>query len=363
MPEGIIVGKWDDVQGVVLHAKYPETLEIADYNLMRIFTSHAVGEAQAGFLALTLEEENMNVASYFTGISQKPQYFIALLLSKDEDAKSYEESLLDVSTELLEKVDAPNFTELLGEAFSRLSKAIVLSDEQRLALIYKDEIHKLAHERLIKGPATSSMIAAYIQENSNVSRVNPDLMISPLIRLGHVMQGWVPGYPEQFMFLIRDFFIIRAPSEKNIKLALKGEPDAEIARKYLKTVKEFFTAYNTMSEESRELAEILLNPDYYEIIKLLREKPNRLTEINSCTGQEKLGCEASIRKLEELNIVETYPSEAERDMWVMLKSDIVIHTFFPEYILEVLRTKLSSGELSSETAIKHLDLLQQNYSP
>ncbi len=363
MPEGIIVGKWDDVQGVVLYAKYPETVEIADYNLMRIFTSHAVGEAQAGFLALTLEEENMNVASYFTGIHQKPQYFISLLLSKDEDAKTYEESLLDIATELLEKIDAPNFNEILAEAFQRLSKAIVLTDEQRLALIFKDDIHKLAYERLIKGPATISMIANYIQENSGVTRVNPDILISPLIRLGYALQGWVPGYAEQFVFLVRDFTITRAPAEKIIKQAVKGEPTQRIARRYLRNVKEFFTNYNVNVDESGDLAEILINPEYYEIIKMLREKPLLLTEIKSCLGQQKLGCEAALKNLSEKNIIEVYPAENQGDNWILLKSDIIIHTFFPEYLLEALRGKLASGELSSETVIKHLELLQQNYSP
>lgn len=363
MPEGIIIGKWDDVQGVVLHAKYPETVEIADYNLMRIFTSHAVGEAQAGFLALTLEEENMNVASYFTGIGQKPQYFISLLLSKDEDAKNYEESLLDISTELLEKIDEPDFNEILAEAFQRVSKAVVLTDEQRLAFIFKDDIHKLAYERLIKGPATASMISSYVHENSSVTSVNPDLLISPLIRLGYVIHGWVPGYPEQFMFLVRDFTITRAPAEKIISQAVKGEPTQKIAREYLKNVKEYFTNYNINIDESRELAEIIINPEYYEIINMLREKPLLLTEIKASLGQQRLGCEAALKNLSEKNIIELYPAEDENDTWVLLKSNIIIHTFFPEYLLEVLRSRLASGELSTETAIKHLELLQQNYSP
>lgn len=362
MPEGIVIGKWDDVTGVVLHSKYPDTIEIADYNLMRIFTSHAVGEAQAGFLSLSLEEENMNVASYFTGMGQKPQCFVSLLLSKDEDAKIYEESLLDVSTELLEKIDEPNFNELLAEAFEKLSKAIVLTDEQRLALIYKDAAHKLAHERLLKGPATMSMINDYVQDKEKISRLNVDLLISPLIRAGHAVQGWVPGYPEQFIFLVRDFFIIRAPSEKTIKSANKGEPNENIARSYLREVKEFFSNYNVAVDESKKLAEILITPEYYEIIQLIREKPYKISAINSSLSKEKLSCEPSIKKLEKANIVATYPSGKKTDKWVMLKSDVSIHTFFPEYLLEVLRSKLASGEISSETAIRHLDFLQQNYS-
>ncbi|MHA1835748.1 MAG: hypothetical protein ACTSYQ_02290 [Candidatus Odinarchaeia archaeon] len=361
MPEGLIIGKWDDVKGVVLHAKYPETVEIADYNLMRIFTSHAVGEAKAGFLSLTFEEENMNVASYFTGMESKPQYFVSLLLSKDEDAKDYEESLLDVATELLEKIDEPNFDELMAEAFERLSKAVRLTDEQRLALMFKDEIHIKVHECLTKGPVSLSKITEHVEESLGVQVKNIELIIAPLMRAGYITQGWIPGFPEQFVFLVRDFFIIRTPSEKTIKLAKKGEPERDVAKQYLNEVKEFFTSYDPKTESSEYLAEFLLNPETYDILILLREKPYRVSELEVSTGKDKLGCENILKKMSEANIVSIFPSN--NDNWVLLKSNIQIQSFFPEYLLGVIREELASGGISAETAIRHLEFLEQNYSP
>jgi hypothetical protein len=362
MPEGIVIGKWDDTAGVILEAKYPESVDIADYNLMRIFTSHAVGEAQAGFLALTLEEEKMNVASYFTGIEQQPQYFVSLLLSKEEDAKIYEESLLDVATDLLAKLDDPGFIEILAEAYEKLSKAVVLTDEQRLAMMFKDNVHKLIHERLTKGPASLAMLTDYIDEIGKISVRNVDLLVAPLNRAGFTSQGWVPGFPDQFLFLVRDFFIARAPNENIIKIANKGEPKKEFAKNYLKDVKEFFMAYNPSEENIEELAELLLNPEIYEILQLIREKPQRVSEIEVCTGKDKLGCDTQFKKLKKANIIEIYKDKDLKDKWVMLKSDIKIRSFFPEYMLETIREKIAAGQITTEAAIKHLDLLQQNYS-
>ncbi|MHA1409954.1 MAG: hypothetical protein ACTSQY_06565 [Candidatus Odinarchaeia archaeon] len=363
MPQGIIIGKWDDTIGVTLEAKYPESVEIADYNLMRIFTSHAVGEAQAGFLALTLEEENMNVASYFTGIEQQPQYFVALLLTKEEDAKLYEESLLDVATDLLSKIDEPNFDEILAEAYERLAKAIVLTDEQRLAQMFKDTAHKLIHERLTQGPASLTMLNDYVEQNANISIRNVDLLLAPLNRAGFTNQSWVPGFPDQFMFLVRDFFLVRAPNENIIKAAKKGKPTPKIAEKYLKEVKEMFLGYDPMEEDPEKLANLLLNNEVYEILQLIREKPMKVDEIDVAIGKGRLGSKSELKKLQRANLIKIYKDRKTKDEWVMLKADIKIHSFFPEYLLEVIRQKTADGEITAEAAIKHLELLQQNYTP
>lgn len=80
MPKGIVTVRWDDNQGTVLDAKYPEDLQLTADETMRIFTSHAMGEGKAGFMSMKLEA--MNVASYYTRLVRKGEArsYIALIL-------------------------------------------------------------------------------------------------------------------------------------------------------------------------------------------------------------------------------------------------------------------------------------------
>ncbi|MFX0097684.1 MAG: winged helix-turn-helix domain-containing protein [Candidatus Hodarchaeota archaeon] len=359
MPEGILVAKWDDVTGVVLEAKHPETVEIGSQNLMRIFTSHAVGEGQAGFLTLSLEEANLNIASYFTGVETTPQYFIALVLGIDEDARMYEAPLLDVAEDLLSHIDSPKFPEVLGSTYDRLLKMAALTDEQQLALLYKDKLHILLHNKLTEGPMPLIELKYLLEEESGRSIRSIDALISPLTRNNFVILSWVAGMPGQCAFLVRDFLVMRRPAGKSIKIAEQGKPSSDMARSYLKATQDYFAEYEMTEEDSMKISQLMLDPDIYSILLLLREEPRPVADIPKELEIKASSANKLIKRLEESNVILRIKDDK---WWAFLLSDIGFPTFFPEYLLETIRSRFAEKTISSEMALKHLDLLQENYS-
>jgi len=360
VPRGLIVGRWDDVIGVVLEAKYPEDVEISSENLMRIFTSHAVGEGQAGFLALRLEEENMNVASYFTGLEKKPQCFFSLILNEEEDARIYEEALLEVSIDLYSHLGEPEFSNLVKEAYEKLCKVTAITDEQRLATIFKDKLHIRLHQLLTEGPIQISQLREILEAETGESIRSIDLLILPLVRSNIAVESWVPGYPSRFIFLVRDFTMLRVPHEETIKLAKEGKLPKEIAKEYLEQVSNFFSTYTPNEADNMELAEVILNDDYYSIIKALRTSPCYQKDIPQILEGKKLGIARAVKELKNKNIV--FVAKHDNDNLILLKTDIAFPTFFPEYLLKTIRDRLVNGEIPIDAALTHLDLLQRNYA-
>ena len=45
----------------------------------------------------------------------------------------------------------------------------------------------------------------------------------------------------------------------------------------------------------------------------------------------------------------------------ILKADPQIQVFYPEYMIDNVRAKWASGEISKEMALKHLQLLREEY--
>lgn len=359
MPEGILVAKWDDVTGVVLEAKYPGTVEIDAQNLMRIFTSHAVGEGQAGFLTLSLEEANLNIASYFTGVETTPQYFIALILNIDEDARMYEAPLLDIAEDVLSQVGSTKFQEVLKSTYDRLLKMASLTDEQQLALLYKDKLHVLLHSKLTEGPMSLVELKYLLEEESGRSIRSIDALVSPLTRNNFVVLSWVAGMPGQCAFLVRDFLVMRSPAAKIVELAEQGKPSDETARSYLEATREFFSQYEITEEDSLKISQLMLDPDIYSMLLLLREEPRLVTDISKELEIKPSATNKIIKRLEESNVVLRI---RDNKQWVFLLTDIRFPTFFPEYLLETIRRRFAEKSVSSEMALKHLDLLQENYS-
>ncbi|MEM4735270.1 MAG: hypothetical protein QXS20_06070, partial [Candidatus Thorarchaeota archaeon] len=144
---------WDSKIGAVLKAKVPANF--ADYyredlntEIMRIFTSHAMGDASAGFSSLSVRigGEEYAVASYYTGIvREEEQYCLSLLLTPSEDPKMYESALISVVNPLTNAVVSMTDAELqteLENTYRRIVRLAGMTDESRLARLFSYEVSR-----------------------------------------------------------------------------------------------------------------------------------------------------------------------------------------------------------------------------
>ncbi len=75
-----------------------------------------------------------------------------------------------------------------------------------------------------------------------------------------------------------------------------------------------------------------------------------------------LDTKALLASLAEDKIIKIIKDEASKIEWVFLFSDVAVETFFPEYILEHIRSDRANGKIKKEIAVKHLELLEEAYS-
>ena len=123
IPKGIAVIKWDDKEGVILDSKYPEDLKIEQDEIMRIYTSHAMGEGRPGLLSIKLSGAD-NVLSYFTGIDVQTQYAIAILMDIDEDTNWFEDPLLESVNNIISNVGTDKFKDILSKTLDLENEAL-----------------------------------------------------------------------------------------------------------------------------------------------------------------------------------------------------------------------------------------------
>nr|MDO8132889.1 hypothetical protein [Candidatus Njordarchaeum guaymaensis] len=203
MPRGIVAVRWDDTQGTVLRAKHPQDLQLTADEMMRIFTSHAMGEGKAGFMSMKLE--TMNIASYYTGLAARgePQHYIALVLDSGEDAGMFEEPLTENARELLKSIEKNNFQQLLVKGYDKLSTHVKLAGEQRLALILLDPVRRLIFKRLTEGSMSKIELQEWLEQEIQAQVTDIDLLLIPLIRTNLVKKAVVEGITGDCIFLVR----------------------------------------------------------------------------------------------------------------------------------------------------------------
>jgi hypothetical protein len=360
MPKGIVTVGWDDTKGTVIRGKYPDDLQLTNDEMMRIFTSHAMGEGKPGFMSMRLEA--MNVASYYTGLAARgePQYYIAVILGVTEDAGIYEEPLTETAKELLKEVSSRNFQDHLTKAYEKLSAYTKLTDEQRLALIILDPTRKLILKKLTEGCTSKIELQEWLEQETGTRITDIDLLLVPFIRTNLIRKAVVEGITGDCVFLIRDMFITFAPPEKIMTKILKGEIKGDIAKAARSQIADFFKGYKLSEGDEASIADILADFDTYGIVSQLRNNLQNEEELAKGSNKSEAEVQKVIRTLKKLEVVGELTDSTDSKVYV-LKSDPQISLFYPEYMIDNVRAKWSTGEISREMAVKYLQILREDF--
>ncbi|MFX0083072.1 MAG: hypothetical protein ACFE94_15090 [Candidatus Hodarchaeota archaeon] len=373
MAHGFIITEWTEDQGLIVKLSYPENLEIDLDDMMRIFYAHITGAGAAGNVLVRLEKARSNVSSYFTGIESDMPVMINLMLELGEDPEMFGEAVLqEVNRDLLNylKQISTNVSEsyeivkkinlYLKNTLILLDRLKNLSKEQRLAQIYSSEKARTILEALQEKALSRRELQGIIEEKLQKIIPNLEYILDPFIKTGLIMQDWVEGDTDITLFLLTDFAIFRTPAAKLIEDAKKNLPSPKLATEYLDEVSGFFTNYNPNLEDNLKIARTIMNPDNYDYITLFRERAYPLNKIPKGPGESMNQIGSFLKAMEDDQILKIIKDEKDT-AWVFLLTDVVAHTFYPEYLIEKIRKDSIEGKLKKNVAIKHLEFLEQVY--
>ncbi len=377
MPVAMLLIDWDSKVGAVLKAKVPN--DFADYyredlntEIMRIFTSHAMGDAAAGFASLSIRigGEEYNVASYYTGIvREEEQYCVSLLLTPSEDPKIYEAAITSVVSPITNAVISMTDQELqdeLDNTYRRIIRLAGMTDESRLARLFSDEVARAVFPKLWKGGITKEDLEEWLKMVTGLPSVSVDSIVAPFEELGIVKTDWVDEIGRSCVFMVKDLEIFRAPPLVSMEAA-SDIIDPELAAEYKGEVLEFLTEWQKTPEDTVAVAEILADPDCYDTLSVLRRHPANIAELEATLGIPPKELKQAIQTLKKYRVVSEKRRKGpsgEYDKWLFLLNDIRVRLFFPEYFLSTLVSELEKNPDDTrmmEMVHHHLRLLRDNF--
>ncbi|MFX0136555.1 MAG: hypothetical protein ACFFDN_23145 [Candidatus Hodarchaeota archaeon] len=373
MPHGYIITEWTEDRGLVVKLSYPEDLKIDLDDMMRIFYAHITGAGAAGNVLVRLEKARSNVSSYFTGMESDMPVMINLMLELGEDPEMFGEAVLQevnldvvnylrqMSTDVSQSYEITKTIKLyLRNTLILLERLKNLSKEQRLAQIYTSEKARTILEALQERALFRRELQGIVEEKLQKIIPNIEYVLDPFIKTGIIMQDWVEGDTDITLFLLNDFAIFRSPVTKIVEDAKKNLPTPEVAAKYLEEVNSFFINYKPTFEDNIKIARTLVNPDNYDYITLFRERAYPLNKIPKGPGESMGQIGSYLKAMEDDQIIKVI-KDSKDTIWVFLLTDIVVHTFYPEYLIEKIRKDRMDGVLKKNVAIKHLEFLEKAY--
>jgi hypothetical protein len=366
MPKGLACARWDDKTGLRVVGVYPRGLDVSEDDMLRVFTAHAMGKPEAGFLTMTLEGTNLAVASFYTGIMRgRDQFCIMLFLDLEEDARSFEEGLTLAAGEVVENIGEPEFVEYLGEVFEKLKRMVELSVEQRLAKVFSDQETRLLMHKLSRGGIPAEELREWLELQTGKHYPDLGLVTLPLLRGGLVQEDWINAVSDNCVFMVSDLLGARFPPEQVLKIAKAGGLNKQQMQEYEKRVREFFGAYVWSEDDTIQVGQLLLDPDVYDVIKTLRRKIIHKSELGGIIEKE-ASIENVVRRLQSAQVVmmmgeTSVDAEGTTDPLMMLLSDIHFESFFPEFLVLRIQERLTAKDIHPDVAKRHLELLSETY--
>jgi hypothetical protein len=373
MTKGYIITNWTEDQGLGVQLSYPENLIVDLDDMMRIFYAHITGAGEAGNVLVRLEKARSNVSSYFTGMESENQFMINFIMELGEDPEIFGEAVLsEINQNIIFylkniKQNPANSLDITSELANYLKNSLTylerlknLTKEQVMAQIYNSEKGRLILEILQEKPYTKKDLHNLLEEKTGKFIPNLDILLSHFVKTDLVRQDWIEGDSDITLFLLSDFIIVRRPVSKLINDAKKGVPNPYVANKYIEIVTSYFSNYTPTEEDNLKIARHMINPDVFDYVVLFREKSYPINKVPRGPGETFDQVRTFLATLEADNVIKIIKDESNVE-WIFLITDLTAQKFYPEYLIENIRKAVSEDILKKESAIKHLELLEQIY--
>ncbi|MFW9832959.1 MAG: hypothetical protein ACFFEK_03105 [Candidatus Thorarchaeota archaeon] len=364
MPEATFVVHLDDFHGFIVKKRYPSTLTLNEKVLNLIFE-----EQQKENKELSLAEiEGLRIAIFSSPLY--PKWMVCTILGAEEEFDLITEGLSGsgrlILALMIEDADSVNLEEIV-KAGSVLDKT---SEEQKLAQIFLTPSSALLLERMqFQGLEKAAKLSIWLK-NQVQDEVDLREAMAPLMNSG-VVKVELVGKTSEMVFLMKDIFGYRAPPVESVRKASHTMP--QISELYNEHVTAFFSppppskGYNPtlpvddpnspILEDREKISRLLADSLNYMVLEALRPEPLTAPEIALKTALPESIVEKVLYSLEADKVVVRFEDE---NIWGLLTNPR-IESFMPEYVLPIIKKKLSEKEITPQVARRHLELLIENY--
>ncbi|MEM4734197.1 MAG: hypothetical protein QXS20_00590, partial [Candidatus Thorarchaeota archaeon] len=231
---------------------------------------------------------------------------------------------------------------------------------------FSDEVSRAVFPKIWKGGISKEDLEEWLKMVTGLPSINVDSVIAPFEELGLVKTEWVDAIGRTCVFMIKDLEIFRAPPILALEEAA-SILDPELSAEYKAEVLEFLTEWQKTPEDTVSVAQVLADPDCYDILNELRRRPVNIAELEASLGIPIKELRNAIQTMKKYRVVSEKRRKGpsgEYDRWLFLLSDIRVRLFFPEYFLQTLVEDLEKNpgdQRQMETVQHHLRLLRDNF--
>ncbi|MFX1325336.1 MAG: hypothetical protein ACFE8N_10280, partial [Promethearchaeota archaeon] len=308
---------------------------------------------------ITLIRGNLNVLSYYTG--PESNYYVILILSVDDDPDMYEGAMPYIAQVILQNLEEDAYLQMIPSLFQRISVYPSLTDEQNLIYHYQDDIKRMIIKILRDyGVITRSELNIWVKDSDLEGIIDLEAILADLVKTETIKVTSVKGIPSELIFLTKDIFMLRVPPVLIFKDPVNYGLPVQLTKLYQDEVLKFFNEYHPTEEDTFALLNILIDPEVYETIRLLRTAIVTIQDFEKLKNKGVTDIYSVLKKLWDTNMIKVFKDEGGIEHHALL-TDFYIDLLFPKYQLNLLKTLNDQKSKSDKVLLQYLDLLEETY--
>ncbi len=376
MPEGLAVLKWDDELGPIVTSKTPKRLKIGldSTTSMRVYGIATLGETEEsqkpGFSSLAFDD--FKLAVYYGGLNMHLKglpSMVFLVLHPEEDPDVYKDALPEMATQIFLKADGDEYKKMVPKLYKKISRYTQMTPEQMQASILIDPVRRSIIQTLMKnGTVQSADIEKLIFEEVG-KKIDVDIVLRPLVRMGLIATGWVEGLSSEIIYLTRALFVLRTISQDTVRAVRNSNLPKDVVDEYIQISKRYHRDYlarlrknlfKTAWSEAKKIGKLMLDFDTYDLIQVLRKGPVEKKQLPEMIELSATKISKQLSKLEKAHIVMKIKDE-DNNEHVILKCNPEVVTVYPEWLIQRTVDLYNSEEIVNQQAMHYLDVLKKSH--
>ncbi|MGY5873118.1 MAG: hypothetical protein RTV72_12785 [Candidatus Thorarchaeota archaeon] len=376
MPEGLAILKWDDELGPVVTVKTPKTLQVGldPTTSMRVYGISTLGETEEsqkpGFTSLAFND--FKLAVYYGGLNMhlrgEPS-MVFLVLSPDEDPDVYKDALPEIGTQIFLNAEGNQYKKMVPKLYKQIARYTQMTAEQLQASILNDPVRRTIVQTLMKNGTIQSDELEQMVLDEIGKKIEIDLVLRPLVKMGIVATGWVEGLSSEIIYLTRSLLLLRKVSHDTLNELQEGTFSSNIVEEYHQLSTNYHKDYllqfqkNLFDEiwsEAEDLSKYLLDFEIYDIIQELRLGPQEMNQLKSKFDISDSKFKAHLKKLKDAEITVQLKDEAG-SKYILLLGNPEISTVYPEWLIQRIIDLYNDEEVDSNQAVHYLEVLKKSH--
>jgi hypothetical protein len=268
----------------------------------------------------------------------------------------------DILRVIIDNIEDDAYLQIIPSLFRRLAAFPNLTEEGKIAYIYQDEIKRMIINRLREeGVVSKSELMVWLKDKYQEGFIDLESVLGDLIKWEIIKQGSIKELASELIFLINDILITRVPPASLLKQSKSKGLPPYLSEVYLKEVKNYFQEYRPTEEDTIKIVDLIIDPQIYETLKLLR---TTIATKNELEKLKKKGVEDTnlvLKKLWKSNMITVLQDKSGKEYYALL-TDIYLDIIFPKYLLKIIKDGYDQKSKGNKVLIEYLNLLKDAYT-